>query len=263
MAGFHAYAPEFAEYSDGFAAHQHDTLNDAQTKSFWFAERNHLIVDLLRRFFPQARSLLEVGCGTGFVLSGIRQYRPDIALTGSEIHLAGLVHARRRLGDGVELIQADARRMPFAEAFDVVAAFDVLEHISEDEDALAAMRQAVKPGGGVLLSVPQHPLLWSMADKVAFHKRRYRRRELAEKVQRAGMDVIFQTSFVTTLLPLMMLQRMLSAQRKDYRAEDELSLPGWLDRAFEFALKVERGLIKSGARFAVGGSRFVVARRPT
>lgn len=261
ISGFYAFAPELADCGAGLAADQHDRLNDTQQASFWFVERNRLIVDLLRRFFPQGRSLLEVGCGTGYVLYGIRRGLANVTLTGGEIGVAGLVHAHKRLGAEVELIQADARRIPFAGAFDVVAAFDVLEHIAEDEKALAEMRDAVRPGGGLLLSVPQHPFLWSETDKIAMHERRYKRRELADKVARAGMEIVFQTSFVTTLFPLMVWQRLLRARHKGYDAARELALPRWLDGAFGFALRIERALIRSGLRLPFGGSRFVVARR--
>jgi SAM-dependent methyltransferase len=216
---------------------------------------------MLRWYFPCARSLLEIGCGTGFVLRAIQNTHPAIALTGSELHISGLVPARQRLGTGPELIQADARQIPFREEFDVVCAFDALEHILEDEAVLAEMRAAAKPGGGVLLSVPQHPLLWSRADVVAHHKRRYRRNELGEKVTRVGMRVIFQTSFVSTLLPFMILQRLLNARSAGYRAESELALPYWLDKSFEAALAFDHLLIGLGVRFGIGGSRFLVARR--
>jgi SAM-dependent methyltransferase len=57
------------------------------------------------------------------------------------------------------LFQMDARKIPFESEFDVIGAFDVLEHIEEDEKALAQIFHAVLPGGGLILTVPQHRFL--------------------------------------------------------------------------------------------------------
>ena len=97
----------------------------------------------------------------------------------------------------------------------MVGAFDVIEHISEDEEALAQLRRAVRPGGGVLVTVPQHPRLWSPADDYGEHKRRYRRRELVEKVSAAGLEIERITSFVSLLLPAMIASRFLDRRRAE------------------------------------------------
>src|ERR1041384_8013479 len=119
---------------------------------------------------------MEIGCGTGYVLSGIRQAFPDLRLSGSEIFSVGLTFAAERL-PGIQLYQMDARQIPFREEFDVVGAFDVLEHVTEDEEVLSQMYQATRKGGGILLTVPHHPFLWSSLDVHARHVRRYQTRE--------------------------------------------------------------------------------------
>src|SRR4029077_3111817 len=106
----------------------------------------------------------------------------------------GLQTARTRLAR-VPLYQADARRLPFDREFDAVGAFDVLEHIRQDDAALAQLYQAVRPGGGLLVTVPQHPRLWSTADEYARHERRYTRSGLMQKVADAGFVPVHITSF--------------------------------------------------------------------
>src|SRR5207244_1562327 len=118
----------------------------------------------LAAHFPHARSYLEVGCGTGYVLRAVRDAFPGLRVEGSELFEEGLAIARRRLPE-VPLHRLDARHSPFRDAFDVLGSFDVLEHIEEDETALEQLRATVRPGGGVLLTVPQHPWLWGPADE--------------------------------------------------------------------------------------------------
>jgi SAM-dependent methyltransferase len=248
--------------ANAFPAEAHDALDLQQERSFWFRQRNALILQLLACHFRKAQSLLEVGCGTGFVLDGIRAAHPAMRCAGGEIFLSGLRAARRRLGADTLLLRMDARRIPFREEFDLVAAFDVLEHIEDDRAALAEIFRAVKPGGGILLSVPQHPWLWSRADDVACHQRRYRRGELARKVREAGFEILFQTSFVTTLLPAFILQRFLERRNPDAAPGAGLTPPAPVNAALEAVLTFERLVIRCGFRLPLGSSRFLVARRP-
>lgn len=259
--GFLAFAPALAHDNDGFESSSHEQLQILQHGSFWFRARNRLITDLVRRYFVNSQRALEVGCGTGFVLTALREALPHAVLCGSEIYLNGLAYARARLTGAGQLFQMDARDIPFREEFDLLCAFDVLEHIEEDELVLRQMAQALRPGGGVLLAVPQHPSLWSRNDDLAFHKRRYRRGELEQKCVAAGLDVTFSTSFVTSLLPVFALQRSTRSRSKDHDPSRELQLPWFMDRLFEMLLDGERQLIRLGMRLPAGGSRFVVARK--
>ena len=89
----------------------------------------------------------------------------------------------------VDLFQREARQMPFVSEFDVIGAFDVLEHIVEDEAVLEQIFRATRPGGGILVTVPQHPFVRSANDEHSMHQRRYRRADLRRKVGRAGCGV--------------------------------------------------------------------------
>ena len=261
IAGRFAFAPELAKDSEGFEADYFARLYQMEAANFWFRSRNRLLVWALRRYFPQAKNFLEIGCGTGFVLSGIGAARPELALSGSEIFSDGLVFAAERL-PGAELFQMDARRLPFREEFDVIGAFDVLEHIEEDEDVLAQMYQATRPRGGILVTVPQHPSLWSASDDFARHVRRYKLRELREKAERAGFRIIKLTSFVSLLLPLLFLSRTQQRfSRKEFEADSEFKIGFLTNMTLEKVLDIERALIRSGGSFGAGGSLLLVADR--
>jgi SAM-dependent methyltransferase len=253
----------FAEPSgdEGFDAEAFDRLAALEPGSFWFESRNRLITWALARYFPDARDVLELGCGTGFVLEHLARTRPEIRLSGAEFHAGGLVHAQRRV-PAAQFYQLDARALPFSGAFDVVGLFDVLEHIHEDDAVLAGVREALRPGGGLILSVPQHPWLWSSIDEYARHERRYRRGELVAKAEAAGFAVQRVTSFVTFLLPVMALSRMWERCRarppepsREHLAAQRAA--GTLGRM----LGVERSLIARGIDLPAGGSLLLVATR--
>lgn len=261
-AGFAILAPELAEGGGGFRPEYFSQLAELEAGSFWFRERNRLIIWALRRYFPVMRHYLEIGCGTGYVLSGVAQAYPEAALTGSEVFSAGLSYAAKRVERAI-LLQMDARNIPYTDEFDVIGAFDVLEHIEEDGRVLAKMLRALRPGGGIALTVPQHPWLWSPQDDRACHVRRYRVGELRDKVIRAGFQVVLETSFVSLLLPAMIASRKLHRKApSNEEALAELRLPRLINSLFEGIMNAERQLIRAGIHFPVGGSMLLVAKKP-
>ena len=232
-----------------------------EDRSFWFRGRSDLIEWALARHFPDATDFLEVGCGTGYVLNRLRSAYPTLALSGSELFPEGLACARARLGDAVSLRQADATQLGLREAFDVIGAFDVVEHIDDDARVLTNLYTALRPGGGLLLTVPQHAWLWSATDVAAHHRRRYARAELRAKLGEAGFEVLRMTSFVTLLLPAMLMARR---RGRDGMAEveAELDLPAPFNAIGRATLAAEAFLIRLGIDLPAGGSLLAVARKP-
>lgn len=259
--GHLAFAPELAQESEGFEAEYFVRLAELETNSFWFRSRNRLLTWALRQYFPASKNFLEIGCGTGFVLSGIGQAFPNLVLSGSEIFSEGLSFAAKRV-PGAELFQMDARRIPFREEFDVIGAFDVIEHIRQDEEVLAQMHQATRKGGGILITVPHHPFLWSDSDDFARHVRRYKTRELRSKVTTAGFQVLRITSFVSLLMPLLVLSRFKQRlSRKPFDPSSEFQISAPVNAALEKTLDAERLMIRTGLSLPTGGSLLLVARR--
>lgn len=253
--------PSLGERS--YAPESFDELAALESHSFWFRSRNRLLLWALKAHFPDASRLLEIGSGTGYVLRAFREALPEAEVVGAELYPEGLRVARERL-PGVILLQADARALELEHVFDVVGAFDVLEHIDDDAQALAALQRATVPRGGLLVTVPQHAWLWSAADDFGAHKRRYSRRELVAKVEAAGYEPLLVTSFVSFLLPLMAVDRLRPRAASVYDFRREFQRRPVLDRVLEKVMTVERSLIRTGISLPFGGSLLLVARkRPT
>jgi len=258
-------APSLLESEDSSHSPDFDFLAAAEREHFWFVARRKLIVALAERYAPEARRIVEVGCGTGNVLGALYASRSWTRAVGVDLYPRGLELARRTMPAAVELFQADARAIPVREAFDLAGAFDVLEHIVEDDAVIGSIRDALVDNGIFLAAVPQHPSLWSVADDVAGHVRRYERGELDRKVHAAGFEILFSTSYAVGLLPMMALSRVSARSAKPHDPQAavrrEFAVPPAVNRLLTGILTAETALTSRGVRWPAGGSRMIVARK--
>jgi SAM-dependent methyltransferase len=256
-----SFAPELSKASDGFPAGAHEHLFQVEAEHFWFSSRNKIILWALEKYFPNASSFFEIGCGTGFVLQGIHSAFPNVELHGSEIYNQGLQFAERRVPTAT-LYQMDARHIPFRNHFDVIGAFDVLEHIEDDRSVLAEMFNAAKgESGGIVITVPQHDALWSVVDEFSCHFRRYSAPELRAKVEASGFRILRMSSFMSLTLPLLIAARLKqrNVKVKDFDPLSEFRVPRAANRMLEAVLTVERMAIKCGLSWPAGSSLLLVA----
>lgn len=257
------FAPELLVGAGG--DYPADTYEDWEaielSSGYWHRPRAALISWALERYFPKTRSFFDAGCGAGTVLERIHSDQPQIELAGADASVQALDVARARV-PGLEVIQCSAARIPYRAQFDAAGTFDVLEHLENDREALTELVATVKPGGGVLVSVPQHPWLWSSWDVAAGHKRRYRRSDLRSLLLAAGLEPLRITSFVFSLLPAMMVVRLRARHAAPDAAlrQAERRPPG--AALLEAALRAESIAIRRGVTFPIGGSLLAVARVP-
>lgn len=256
--GYPAFSRELAASADGFKVEYFAQLARLEAGNFWFCSRNRLILWAIRQYFSGASNFFEIGCGTGFVLSAVEKAFPHFSLYGSDIYVEGLKFAKGRLRQAV-LLQMDARKIPFEDEFDVIGAFDILEHVKEDSLVLSQMHQALRKGGGIILTVPQHNFLWSQFDEASCHLRRYNAAELKAKVKDSGFEMIKMTSFVSLLLPFMLISRLRVS--KDYDIMKALKFNPSINAFLGKMLDLERLLIRLGARLPFGGSLLLIARK--
>jgi SAM-dependent methyltransferase len=235
-----------------------EDLESAQSWHFWFRNRERLVLWALRKFFPRATSVLDLGCGSGAMSEAVSASSSAVRALGCDCYLRSLVWARRHR-PGLRLVSADARRLPARGGFDAILALDVIEHLDDDEEALREMRLALAPGGGLVLTVPQHAWLWSGVDDFSHHRRRYSRRELVEKVRRSGFEILRCTSFFAATLPAQLAARRRGSTRP-FDPAAELRLPRTANRALHWLLQPELLLIRWGVRLPIGGSLLLVAR---
>lgn len=234
-------------------------LANAEASHWWFRARNRILLWALATRIGRFKNFLEIGCGTGFVLEGVSKAYPDVEMHGSEYYEEGLSYARQRLPSAT-FSQLDATKMTEKERYDVIGAFDVIEHIEHDQLVLKNLCNALTPNGSLIISVPQHRWLWSEVDEYACHVRRYTRSELAKKIRDAGLSVTYSTSFVSFLVPLMWVSR-LRARTNKYDPMAEFQIKSWLNYSLEQVMKLELFLLKLGVRIPLGGSLLMIAKK--
>jgi SAM-dependent methyltransferase len=177
-----------------------DQLNRLEANHWWFVARRAILSGVIERVLPDKadRSILEAGCGTGGnleMLSGfgtVRAFEPDDdACEIARSKGIGDVEAGT-LPDGIPFEGFD---------FDLIAAFDVLEHVEPDRESLTALSRRLTPEGRIILTVPALPWLWSQHDVRHHHFRRYTRRSLSETIEAAGLTLHKITYFNMVLFP--------------------------------------------------------------
>ena len=205
--------------------------------------------------------LLEVGAGVG-------QNLPVLAERGAvdvvEIDELGLAELRTR-SDVREIYD---RPIPFdlRRTYDVIVAFDVLEHIADDREAAAWICDRLAPGGHLIASVPAYQWLFSDHDVALQHFRRYTRERLVAALP-PGMVVRRSGYFVSLLFPLAAASRLAGKLARRLRRPGEAArkqsaaVPGPLDRLFRGLLDLEVGAFERGITAPFGLSVICVARK--
>jgi SAM-dependent methyltransferase len=244
--------------SDGFNPENFKSYASLEEMHFWFISRSKLIASVVRKFASNARSFLDLGCGTGLNLRRISE-----EIHGSDKFVDALRFVQSKIGSKANLYSIDATELPFSEEFALIGAFDVLEHITDDEAVIEKIYQALHPGGIVVLTVPQHMWLWSHWDTMNIHVRRYSRKELSEKCSAAGFEILWTSSYTFLLLPFLIIRKYIGIIKKKLTFDDEAKIHPIINCIFNFTMALERLFLYSGVRFPIGGSRIIVAKKPT
>ena len=194
-----------------------EILYQSEEKNFWFRVRNKIIGNAITRYLSPRSRILEVGCGNGYVSRYLKKmgHRVECA----DLFFDGLQFCKER-DAGYLYYQCNLLDRLFIEEFDGICAFDVLEHIDDDDAVLKNMHDALKPGGTLFITVPADRRLWSVMDIYAEHKRRYSMKELRTKIEGNGFKVIKMSYFMTLLYPCILLSRKFSLRTKSLNDED-------------------------------------------
>ena len=204
---------------------------------WWFVARRRILQQLIDRLnLPHGARILEVGCGTGHNIPMLRRFGEVEAV---EADAEARVFAQETSGIPVENGLLPELNEVRDGRYDLVALLDVLEHVEEDEAALASIARKLKPGGRILITVPAHPWMWSAHDEVNHHKRRYTRKTLRKAIGDAGLQVEMLSWFNSLLFPLAAAARVAGRVTGNKDSDDKLP-PRALNSLFETIFGWER-----------------------
>lgn len=192
----------------------------ASPEYWWYQSRADLLRVVLEGYVGEPDRVLDVGSADGPSVSWLRRFGRQTALDIDP----------RGLGPGG--VCGSALALPFAnETFDVVAAFDVVEHCQPEHVALAELARVLTPGGRLLISVPAYQWAWSDFDEENGHHRRYTRPRTVDAVETAGLRVLRASYAFAAVFPMFAAERLIRRVRVAARRRsastpaDVVSLP--------------------------------------
>ena len=216
-------------------------MAELDDRHWWYRARREILAALIRRDgqLPPNAEILEIGCGTGHNLAMLGKFGH---VEGLELDGEARALAEKRLGLTVmsaplpELAGVPDRH------YDLIGAFDVIEHIDDDRAALASIATKLKPGGKFVMAVPAHQWMWSAHDVVNHHKRRYSKQALKQLIHSSPLKLEKIGYFNSLLFPLAVAQRAASKLRGREDADVKLP-PAPINVALERVFAAERYLV--------------------
>lgn len=218
--------------------------------------------------------ILEIGCGAGATIADFRRFGhrcTAVETSDSARNVAAAIHK-----DDPDVSVYDSVDASWTSQFDLVAAFEVLEHIEEDQSAFSEWVSCLRPGGRAIVSVPGGPHRWDASDVWAGHYRRYTRESLAALATHAGANVELIESYGFPLANLIApiraraktksgaadTQAGRTADSGIVRGPEQRLLPYLESSPGRMILRACFGLQAMAARTDLGPGYFMIAQRP-
>ena len=241
-----------------------DVCFQVEDSSYWFNHRNSCILDVIQLFPPQGM-IYDIGGGNGFVAAALQEAGFEVSLVEPG---CGALNAKKR---GVRnVIHAALQDTGFQPgSLHATCAFDVVEHVEDDREFVRSLRNLLKPGGRLYLSVPASQALWSDQDVYAGHFRRYSRKSLARLLGDADLEIEFISGFFTWLvLPLYLLRALPYRLRGSHTktlgslkiTQETHTLPRLIESAIGKIHRWERTRLRRNRPMSLGSSLICCAR---
>lgn len=239
--------------------HIYERMRQLQQAHWWFAARREILGSEIERLtLPRSARILEVGCGPGGNLELLKRFgevravEPDASSRAYAAEQSGVLVEGGLLPDGLPELGGP---------FDMVCAFDVIEHVDDDSGAVRALGDRLKPGGYLVTTVPAYGWLWSAHDAQHHHKRRYGRRAYRVLFERAGLKVRRATYFNTLLFPPIAAIRLARKAARIEGGDDETMPPPALNGLLRRLFASEAAILRA-SDLPFGVSILLIAERP-
>jgi len=241
--------------------HTYAIMDRVEDTHWWFVGRRAILETFLKQIVPVPGSdaenlrILDVGCGTGANLEMLAQFG---SAEGVDVSEEALEFCRKK---GLTAQKGLAEALPYPdETFDITTALDVVEHLDDDISGLKEMFRVTKAGGYSLIFVPAFMWLWGVQDDISHHRIRYTRKQIVERLEKAGFSIERATyanfSFFGPVLSGRLFMRTTGIKPE---SENNINISA-LNGAFGKVFSAERFWLKK-RNFPFGVSIVVVARK--
>lgn len=181
-----------------------------EREHWWFKVRGKIIIKLIENCIKSAENkqlnILNIGAATGKTSEMLSAFGK---VTSLEYDQDCCDYAKKQFN--MTIINGSILDLPFKDdEFDLVCAFDVIEHVEDDLLGIQEMKRVCKSDGLIVLTVPAYMFLWSQHDEVNHHYRRYTLKKLKNLVKKEGLHTIRGTFYNTLLFIPIALFRLLS-----------------------------------------------------
>ncbi|MBX3265795.1 MAG: class I SAM-dependent methyltransferase [Acidobacteria bacterium] len=251
--------------------HTYAIMDRVEDSHWWFVGRRAILESFLRTIVANRLStlatldadksvraplrILDVGCGTGANLEMLSQFG---SAEGVDVSDEALEFCRRK---GLAVQKGLAEKLPYAdETFDITTALDVVEHLDDDVAGLKEMHRITKTGGYSLIFVPAFMWLWGVQDDISHHRIRYTRKEIVERLEKAGYTVERATyANFTFFAPILGGRTLMKLTGIKPDSENNINVSA-LNGLFGKIFSAERHILKN-LDFPFGVSIVIVARK--
>ena len=180
-------------------------LIDLEDGYWWHVAKRALVSRLLKSHFPPPGRLVEGGIGSARNLIEFQECGYQV--TGFDIMPDAVSHARQRGIEDVHVLDL-AEDWPLPQkSVRAVILLDVLEHLADPVQVLRNAASALEPEGGLIVTVPAYPWLYSAWDRHLGHHRRYTANELTTHARQAGLSVAWLSHWNAFTLPAAIVMR--------------------------------------------------------
>jgi SAM-dependent methyltransferase len=231
-------------------------MAEVQDSHWWYVARRKILATLISRLrLPRHAKILEAGCGPGGNLTMLDKFGAVCAL---EPYAPAADIARSR-GNWQIKSGSLPSGIAYEGPFDLIAAFDVIEHVEQDIEALVALRTRLGHNGCLLMTVPACPWLWSAHDEHNHHFRRYTRAHLVHCLRSAGYEIDRVSYFNSLLFPLIAGVRLLQKALNVKTRAEEVTPGPVVNHLLAMIFSAEKYLL-SVMNMPIGVSLFAIAR---
>jgi SAM-dependent methyltransferase len=230
----------------------YDKYEQLEKEHWWFKVRAKILEDTVRKTFTIPNSnlrILNVGASTGGTSEWLEKFGE---VTSLEIDKECFVILREKFGD--KAVNGSVLNIPFSpNSFDLVCAFDVIEHVENDMAAMKELARVVKKEGKIIISVPAYQALWSNHDVINHHFRRYVKHTFYSIVPE-NFKIDYSTYFNTVLFLPIYLMRLLHKNKRSEDSDFEKIQSSILNSTFEALFSIDRMLLANNLRLPFGVS---------